>query len=185
MDDRLEPRDESKPFPGLLMDTIATALVQYQPLVKNISYSTNVMIDPILMLSIVYQESRAKPYITRYEPKYGYLYMPLHYANKLFTTMETEVEHQKTSWGLCQIMGGVARELGFDDYMPALCIPATNLYFGGKLLSRLQEKYESIDDVISSYNAGSPRKNDQGLYLNQEYVDSVKGYMTYLRGKGF
>lgn len=151
----------------------------YGNIAKNISNTQSV--QPELILAIIKQESSGVAFTHRYEPAYDYLYMPLRYSQELHITMTSEVEAQKTSWGLMQIMGGVARELGFEDYMPALCIPATNINFGARKLSQLLNKYASLTASIASYNAGSPRKTPQGSYVNQEYVDHVVSYMRQIK----
>lgn len=151
------------------------ALRDYVVLVKNICSTESV--NPLLILAIIYQESRGRPWVTRYEKDYAYLYLPLHYKDLLMISMETEVVHQKTSWGLMQIMGGLAREKGFDDYHPALCIPATNIAYGTRILSHLLNLHPFLDDTIASYNAGSPRKREDGTYTNQVYVNNVKAWI--------
>ena len=73
----------------------------------------------------------------------------------------------------CQIMGGVARELGFAGYLPELCDPAVGLEYSCRHLKRYYTKYGNWPDTIASYNAGSPRKIGE-IFVNQSYVDKVQ-----------
>ena len=79
---------------------------------------------------------------------------------------------QKTSWGLMQIMGAVAREYGFTDQFSGLWDPQTNIRYGVKHLKRLKAKHGTWPHTISAYNAGTPIVSD-GRYKNQVYVDKV------------
>jgi hypothetical protein len=137
-------------------------------------------VDPKLIAAIVSVESYGKTCATRYEPRYKWLFEPKVYARQNKITLETEVMHQKTSWGLMQIMGACARELGYDDYLVNLCDPKIGLKFGILHLKNYLKKYENIDDAISSYNQGAPRKDDGGKYLNQHYVNEVKTRYEYI-----
>ena len=81
-----------------------------------------------------------------------------------------------TSWGLMQIMGQTARERGFRGEFGELLTPEIGLYWGCRQLNVLKERYfakHGWAGVIAAYNAGSPRKRDDGKYVNQGYVDKV------------
>lgn len=86
---------------------------------------------------------------------------------------ESEVALQCSSFGLMQILGSTARGEGFDGYLPELFQPEVGLEWGIKFLQRLQRKYSDERDVIAAYNAGSPRRNEDGTYVNQKHVDKV------------
>ena len=123
---------------------------------------------PNLVRAICEVESSFNPWAYRYEPQYKYLV-----GDKL-TMSETERIGQMCSWGLMQVMGGVARESGFRGYLPQLCDPNIGLNYGCKHLAKFFTKYLNWPDAIASYNAGSPRKNlADGGYVNQVYVDRV------------
>lgn len=131
-------------------------------------------VDTNLVLSIAEHESGLNPYVTRYEEKWTYFYKPDLLSNNLGITLATEKIHQATSWGPMQIMGTVARELGYNSYLQTLgvyYIPAID--FGVKKILTLQNKYSDMKDVISSYNQGSPIKDLKGQYKNQDYIDDV------------
>ena len=137
-------------------------------------------LDPILVAAIVATESGGQTYATRYEAHWKYLVDVDAHAKRLGITVMTETMHQATSWGLMQIMGGTAREMGFRDHMPKLCEVEIGLLWGCLYLTRLSNRYKNLDDVIVSYNSGSPRKGDDGRYLNQQYLDTVKKIYTEL-----
>jgi hypothetical protein len=88
---------------------------------------------------------------------------------------------QMTSWGLTQVMGAVARELGLKGPIFQMLEPKTNLTYCALLLKRLAKKYTQKDDLIAAYNAGSAVKNLDGRYKNQQYVDKVNGYLQDIK----
>lgn len=90
----------------------------------------------------------------------------------------TELWGQRQSWGLMQVMGATAREYGFKgDFLSELCDPYLGLKYGMIHLRTLLKRHHGVwQDVIASYNAGSPRKDASGKYGNQAYVDAVLGY---------
>lgn len=140
-----------------------------------VKHTKDTGIDPALVLGIIQTESGGNPYAARYEQNYRWT---LPQAKRPATcSQNTETSMQKTSWGLMQIMGAVAREHGFTDWLSMLVTPDVNISLGvkhiQKLMTRFQEKY-GIDGVIAAYNAGSPRVEADGKFFNQKYVDAVK-----------
>ena len=81
---------------------------------------------------------------------------------------------QQASWGLCQIMGAVAREHGFiGKYLPALCDPAVNLALAVKHLSGLLKWSEGNEaQALAAYNGGKGG-NSQLPYRNASYAAKV------------
>lgn len=138
-------------------------------------------LDPHLVAAIVNQESRGMTYAARYEPLFRYLEKPADHAKQQGISVETEEMLQKTSFGLLQIMGGTARFIGYSGALPALFKPDTNLYWGCRYLKRLKGQYPDIKDMVAAYNAGSPRKDSTGAYVNQSYVDSVLRFYNELK----
>lgn len=110
---------------------------------------------------------------TRFEPAWNYLLTPELFAKKLGISLATEIQLQKFSWGPLQIMGSVARELGFDGNLPGLIYPELGLKFGGLQVLRMMKVHKLTTDMVSSYNQGHPvRDLESGKYLNQGYVDN-------------
>lgn len=122
-----------------------------------------------LVYAICQVESRLNPTATRHEPHYRWL------VGDNESMSPTERHDQMTSWGLMQVMGAVARELGHTGPLSDLLDPPTGLFYGCLHLRRFRAKYDIWPDVIASYNAGSPRRvaGQIGPYVNQSYVDKV------------
>jgi hypothetical protein len=131
-------------------------------------------LNTFLVAAIVVVESGGGTHKTRFEPTYPYLYGVEKYAKILQITQETEKVHQMTSWGLMQVMGSTARWQGYEEDLPNLCRPTVGLRQGCLYLRQLVTKYGNVTDAIAAYNAGSPRKDSSGRYLNQGYVDKVE-----------
>lgn len=146
--------------------------------------SNKYAIDEHLIAAIMEKESDCNPYAMRYEPKWNYFYDVERYAQTLCCTVETERTGQQTSWGLMQVMGTVARELGFRGWFGELLDIDENLLYACRKLDVLFAKHKELNDVISAYNAGSPKKGEQGLYLNQSYVDDVVKNLKRLKNGG-
>jgi len=105
-----------------------------------------------LIRAIITVESGWNPYAVRQEPRIG-----------------------DASYGLMQILGGTARDLGFSGTSSDLLNPSINVHWGVKYLKSRIERYPSdIDAAIAAYNSGTARKGVDGAFINQEYVDRVK-----------
>lgn len=135
-------------------------------------------LDPKLISAIVLMESTGNPWLTRYEPNWKYFYFQEYFAKTNRVTIQTETIMQATSWGLMQIMGSGARELGFSAEMPRLILPENSLLYGCKKLKKLSVKAQNQNDLIAAYNAGSARKNADGSYVNQDYVNGVNRFLS-------
>ena len=147
-------------------------------------------IDPRLLAAICEVESNFDQYAVRPEKAWMYWY-PCNpereenkfklYCRNLGVWYEAEHYNQRQSWGLCQIMGSVARELGYTGkYLPGLCDPTQNLSLACKLLNRLYERYKNWEDVKSAYNQGGNYKGDDGKYRNYQYVNKVNKAMEII-----
>lgn len=128
---------------------------------------------PELIAAIVATESMFRVYAMRYEHQWKYLSNPEGHAVRLGTTIETETVLQSFSYGLLQVMGSIFREYGFLSALPAALHPEDNLHYGIQHFKGFLDKYGNIEDAISSYNQGSPRRGPDGDYVNQYYVDKV------------
>lgn len=136
--------------------------------------------DKNLIFSIIMTESGANPLAIRYEYAWKYVYNEDLFSKRASITSATESVLQSCSLGLMQVMGTVARELGHLDNLLLLTEPSVGVYYGVKKLKQLLDKHKSLDDVISAYNMGTPRKDRDGSYINQKYVNKVKEF--YNRG---
>jgi len=144
--------------------------------IEDVADSENVPAN--LLAAIVQTESSNNKFAIRFEPHYKYLFKTKEHAASNGITEATETVMQMTSWGLCQIMGAVARELGLKGSIFQMLDPHINLQYAAKLLKRLATRHKERDDIIASYNAGSPIKGLNGLYRNQNYVDKVNQYLS-------
>jgi soluble lytic murein transglycosylase-like protein len=139
-------------------------------------------IDANVVRAIIQQESKQNRYAVRYEPGWEYLLNPGHYAAWNGTTEATEIELQKMSWGLGQLMGSVARELGHEGPMGQLFDPAVNIALICLKIKNImhQAKTDLKEDIFSCYNGGlGSLLNKKDEYPNQEYVNScLEHYKT-------
>jgi len=93
-----------------------------------------------------------------------------------------EAHKGDASWGLMQLLLVTARAVLGDPNLTTtqLINPRVNIEAGTKFLSQLWSRFGNMRDTIAAYNAGSPRLNAQGKYVNQDYVDKVtKNYERY------
>lgn len=111
-------------------------------------------------------ESSNNPWAFRYEPTYKWLVG----TPEMLTA--TERAGQMISWGLMQVMGGVARELGFKNDFPLLTDPALGLSYGMQHLRHYLARHRTWPETIAAYNAGSPRRIGT-VFVNQSYVDKI------------
>ncbi len=139
--------------------------------------------DPLLIAAFVAQESGGVPQRCRFEPAWKFYNAPEKFAKSLGISYETEKEQQMFSYGLMQVMGATARDMGYIGYLNDLCIPDIGLSVGCKFLAEKAKKYPAAGDLISSYNMGTPRKDAQGRYVNQKYVDDLLKHMQALQGE--
>lgn len=137
-------------------------------------------LNPHLILAIMYKESMCELLSYRYEPKANYYVSCAAFAKKLNISVYTEVAMQKTSFGLMQVMGFKAREMGYNGHLPYILQNAElSIELGCLALKNFKSFWSYPLDMIAAYNAGSPRKN-LGRYVNQKYVDDVKEYWAFL-----
>ncbi len=141
-------------------------------------------IDDDFAVSIAGQETNFISSRCRYEPSWAYYNVPIAWAAKLGITPQTEQVMQATSWGCMQIMGSVARELGFDGYLNDLTDPPNGIFYACAKIAKLDKVYEKEEAVAAAYNAGTPRLGLAGKFVNQDYVDGVMGRLQKLRSIG-
>jgi soluble lytic murein transglycosylase-like protein len=149
-------------------------------LIRTIAVSQG--IDPNLALAIAGHESNYDPTACRFEPKWKWFVNPSKFAKQLLISEITEKMLQACSWGPMQVMGAVARELGFTGQITTLVYPEIGVLFGCKKLKSLINKYANETDVISAYNQGAPLKTNN-VYNNSSYVNNVMERLNTLRSK--
>lgn len=139
-------------------------------------------LDPLLIQAIVEHESGGNVWAVRYEPAWKWFVTPETHAARLGITADTEKQLQSMSLGPMQVMGAVARELGFKGLLTELLGAEAGINYGCLKLKSLLVRYGNEDDAISAYNQGSPAKGPDGLYLNSKtYYNPIAKRLLGLR----
>lgn len=137
-------------------------------------------LDPALVCAICHHESNWKTYASREEPEFYTRYIAKMGAVQRFgpdISLQTEKSDRATSFGLCQVMGQVARERGFTgEYLTELCEPETGIEYGCRVLERaLLRAKGDVRQALLNYNGGG----------NPAYPDLVLAhYGEYANGRG-
>lgn len=143
-------------------------------------YAKNHGIDSFLLAAVIQTESGGNPWACRYEPQFQHTFNLAELSQLIGCSYSTMEMMQKTSWGLMQVMGSVAYELGlgaekndFDKWPTSLLNPYKGLYYGCLHLKEKIDRYGSAPEVAyAAYNAGSPRLLSNGMYVNQRQIDN-------------
>jgi soluble lytic murein transglycosylase-like protein len=131
-------------------------------------------LDAKLIGAIIHQESSGHPYALRYEDGFFLKYLKGHSLSELkgyiprLCSCQTELRARACSFGLMQIMGQVAREVGFKgEYLTELIDIKTNLEFGCKYLAKCLEKGGTVEKGLLYWNGGA----------NKNYPAQVLGHL--------
>jgi soluble lytic murein transglycosylase-like protein len=112
-------------------------------------------LDPALVCAVIEQESAWNTWAMRYEPLFFSKYVaPLYTNNKVGAT---EAYARGFSWGLMQVMGQTAREMGLNSpHLSALCDPALGVAVGCKVLKkRLDDARGDVRKALLAWNGGA------------------------------
>ena len=142
-------------------------------------HATENGLEPDLVEAVVLHESSGDPDACKVEPAFYERYTkPMNFS-------DTEEWLRATSWGLMQVMGQVARELGYKGkYFTTLCSnPELGIELGCRHLANKINRYGQVDWGLAAYNAGSARKDITGNLVNQVYVDAVMKHYKEIKGK--
>lgn len=116
-----------------------------------------------LVCAIVEQESSWRTDVTRYEPAFQ-----VRYVDKMNLPAD-EARARSTSWGLMQLMGEVARELGFKDEISTLLQPAVGLEWGCRhFANKLRQAGGDVHTALLKWNGGG----------NPNYADEVEAKIS-------
>lgn len=140
-------------------------------------------VDEKLIRAIISTESSWNPWAIR--PERGFWARYMSGIKAIFFRTPEKDEQWLTypdlvsmSYGLMQLMLTTAMELGFRfKYPTELLSPEINIKYGCLLLRKFYDKYYNWNDAISAYNQGNNRRNSDGTYKNQVYVDKVNKFM--------
>jgi soluble lytic murein transglycosylase-like protein len=145
---------------------IPPAAISNQALVEQAKeFARSFNLDPALVCAVIEQESGWDVHALRYEDGFFSRYIvPLGLPS-------TEARARAFSWGLMQIMGQTARELGFKGAMPQLCDPFFGISYGCRKLATCLKAVGSEHDALVRYNGGSnPAYADQVLARVPKYM---------------
>ncbi|WP_051286217.1 lytic transglycosylase domain-containing protein [Megalodesulfovibrio gigas] len=138
-----------------------------------------------VVVAVAKVESGLNSYAIRFEPQYRWLVdardlrplstpgasPPQSFPSLRGCSGLTEWAAQKTSWGLMQVMGAVARERGFQGvFLSELCVPAVGAHYGCKHLRHLHARFfdrHGWAGVLAAYNAGSPTADAGRAYARK------------------
>lgn len=163
---------------------------EYRPIIEAAANTHGIPRE--IICGVISAESGWQPFAMRYEPDFTARYIVPKFPK---STPTFRVLHG-SSWGLMQIMGLVARELGYQGSPLRLLQPEIGIDWGCRKLSALARRYgvgrdrlaeygrRGVlgQDVIAAYNQGNDRwvdANRNGVhdeiegYKNQEYVQKV------------
>lgn len=135
-------------------------------------WATKYGLDPYLVCAVCEQESSWNPWAARFEP--GFLARYVHPVNPVAPT--THEILQATSFGLMQVMGGVALELGWRGYfLTKLCDPDMGVDYGCRKLQKCFERYPGDDEkALLAYNGGgNPDYGKQVLGRTVHYMPAT------------
>lgn len=115
-------------------------------------------LDWWLLAGLACQESSSDPWAVNPEPLYRYLVGDDPGERLMKPAIESladDLALQKISWGLCQVMGGVAREYGFAGWLTQLCDPAVGLEYGARhLAAKIKQAHGDVRAGLQFYNGG-------------------------------
>lgn len=145
----------------------------YMPIIRKVCKQSNV--DAELLAAIIEHESVWDPYAVRFEEFAQNRTIPTQYAKDNNISISTERTLERFSWGLAQMMGYTLRDLGYRGPLTAMVEAERNITWAVKLLSRIYMQHPLTNDIIASWNHGSPERGKDGKYVGkvQEYVDKV------------
>lgn len=119
-------------------------------------------LDGALVCAVVEQESNWAEWSIRFEPDFE-----KRYVDKLHLGL-TEACARSISWGLMQLMGEAAREMGFNGKLASLCDPENGLEWGCRhLKAKLDAHGGDVHAGLLAWNGGG----------NAEYPDQVMARM--------
>lgn len=147
---------------GSIIKAAATKYKLPSDLVASVIWHESVLATPN-------QDIELAKYASRYES--GFYERYIAHMHGLTTT---ESIHRATSWGYMQVMGQVARELGFNKrWLPAICEPEVNIDLGCKKLSKC------IKDAKGNEEFGLQRYNGGGNPTYAKRVLSIRESEAY------
>jgi soluble lytic murein transglycosylase-like protein len=123
-------------------------------------------LDPAIVCAVADHETGGTwdPYTSRTEEGFYHRYIVNPDGTYKITipldsirSRDTEAKHRSTSWGLMQIMGQTARELGYTArYLNSLCDPDAGMDVGCRKLQKCFNRHPGdAAAALQEYNGGS------------------------------
>lgn len=139
-------------------------------------------LPPELVAAMVRVESGGDPWAVRYEPGFYRRYLEdLALSTTDGCSEDTERRTRAMSFGLLQIMGQVARELGCElPFLSQLCDPETGLEWSCKYLAQLRRRLSRAhgattwECVCAAYNGGPGVVTGAGAHNNPAYAEKIR-----------
>lgn len=114
-------------------------------------WATKYGIDRYLVCAVIEQESGWNPWAIRFEPAFEARYIKPALASAP-TTRELTLA---MSFGLMQVMGEVAVELGWHGaFLTELCDPDVAVDFGCRKLRSVLDRHNTTEAALLAYNGG-------------------------------
>lgn len=150
-----------------------------------IKHAVNECVPAHLFAAMILQESSGIETAVREEPHWKYYFQVEKFAKKLKIPLKAEEFGQRQSYGLCQVMGSVFRELGYSGPWEGCYDRNTNLKYGAKKLRQCLDRFPFWWDAVAAYNGGPGAvfyKRKHGKFKDdvQLHVDRVRGYLNCL-----
>ena len=123
---------------------------------REFSYALNkYYVDPALLAALVIQESGGNPDAYRHEPEYQTKYVTGQARWNRARALGWTDDELATSWGLTQVLGTTAWEMGFKYPPDKILDPASNLTLGAKYLRMKLDQYKgNTVEALLAYNGG-------------------------------
>ena len=134
-------------------------------------WATKYGLDRFLLCALIEQESGWNPFAVRFEPAFLRNYVKPRDPENPSTREIT----MACSFGLCQVMGLVAVELGWRGaFLTELSDPDTGIDFGCRKLKQCIESHPHVDNALLAYNGGgNPLYAEQVLARMDAYSKVV------------
>lgn len=146
-------------------------------------------INPYYIAALIKTESDGNPLACRYEKNFKWTYDTADFAKSLRSSEDTIEMMQKTSWGLCQVMGTVFFELGgnleplYEYRWPTSMLDKRiSIEYGCRYWNSKAKYYHDPMQIYAAYNAGTVRYSidcPENL-INQANVDRYEANLKDL-----
>ncbi len=137
---------------ALELDILPPRLKRFE---REFSHALNkYYVDPALFAALVIQESGGDPKASRYEPKYEAKNVTGKSRWNKARALGWSDHDLATSWGLAQVLGATAWEMGFHYPPAAILDPDANLKLGARYLRSKLAKWGNVYEALLAYNGG-------------------------------